>query len=292
MTSFRHAAEAAGFHLVIGLFRLLGPRYAAALGGWLARTVGPRISRHRKAAQSLARALPALSDAERSAALTEMWDNLGRVFGEYPHLGRFTSTGASPDVEVEGRDVLARFAAPDAAAIFVSGHFANWELMPLAVAEAGVTAAEVYRAPNNAVVDAWITVQRRRHIMDRQVPKGAAGARELVKCVRGKVSLCMLSDQKMNDGIESVFFGRPAMSPAAPATLAIRYGIPIVPVSFERLGRTSRFRIRFREPLDLAPTGDLQADVARITGEINRFLEDRIRERPGQWLWLHRRWKD
>ena len=292
MTDMRHKAEAAGFHLVVGLFRLLGPRAAPALGGWLARTIGPRTSRHRMATQGLAQAMPDLAARERETVLDEMWDNLGRVFGEYPHLGRFTSLGASPDVEVEGRDVLARFAHPDAGALFVSGHFANWELMPLAVAQAGVEGAEVYRAPNNRAVDRWITAQRQRHIMARQVPKGAAGARALVKCVRSHVSLCMLADQKMNDGIESMFFGRPAMSPAAPATLALRYGVPIVPVSFERLGRTSRFRIRFEEPLAVVPSGDLAADVARVTGEINRFLEARIRDRPGQWLWLHRRWKD
>ncbi len=292
MSSWRYNAEAFGFRLVIGLFKALGRDRASDFGGWLARTVGPRISRHKKALASMARALPDLSEAEREAAMMELWDNLGRNFGEYPHLGAFTTLGNDPDVEVLGRENLDPFAADGKAAIFVSGHFANWELMPLAVAQAGVEGAEVYRAPNNQAVDEWITAQRKAHIMTRQVPKGPAGARELVKCVRGAISLCMLADQKMNDGIESEFFGRPAMSPAAPATMALRYDVPIVPVSFERLGRTTKFRIRFWPPMSLEKTGNLQADVATVTRAINAFLEARIAERPGQWLWLHRRWRD
>lgn len=290
MSDTRYKLEATGFNLLMGLFKAMGRERASAVGGWLFRTVGPHISRHRKALASMARVMPELTESEREAALSRMWDNLGRTAGEYPHLGSFTSIGPDPDIEVEGRDVLERFAEEGKAAIFVSGHFANWELMPLAVAQAGVEGAEVYRAPNNAAVDAWITRARQTHIMARQVPKGPSGARELVKCVRSGVSLCMLADQKMNDGIESIFFGLPAMSPAAPATMSLRYDVPIVPVTFERVQGT-RFRIRFWPPLDYAKTGDMHADIAAVTAKVNGFLEDWIRQRPGMWLWLHNRWK-
>ncbi len=291
MGTWQHKVEAAAFRYVMALFRGLGRERASAFGGWLFQRVGPYISRHKKADANMARALPDMTAAQRSAALAEMWNNLGRTAGEYPHLGSFTSRGNDADIKVEGRDVLASFAPEGKVAIFVSGHFANWELMPLAVAQGGVEGAEVYRAPNNAAVDAWITHARQTHIMARQVPKGTSGAREIVRCLRSGVSLCMLSDQKMNDGIESTFFGRPAMSPAAPATMSLRYGIPIVPVSFARVGGT-RFTIRFWPPLAYEKTGDMPGDVAALTLMLNQFLEARIRERPGQWLWLHNRWKD
>jgi len=292
MRQLKDAAEAAGFYLLIGLFRLLGRRGGPAVGGWLARTLGPLVGRHREALARLERAMPELTETERKAVLLEMWDNLGRVFAEYPFLGRFTILEPDPNIEIVGRDRFERFASPDAGAIFLSGHFANWELMPLVAAQAGIDAAEVYRAPNNKAVDAWITAQRQRHVLARQIPKSSAGARELVRCVRNKVSLCILADQKMNDGIESTFFGRPAMTPAAPATLAVRYGVPIVPVALERLGRASRFRLHIGEPMEAPATGDFHTDVARTTDAINRYLETQIRARPGQWLWLHRRWSD
>lgn len=290
MSERRYKFEAAGFNLIIGLFKLLGREKASAFGGWLLRTAGPHISRHKKALANMERVLPDMTADERNAALLQMWENLGRTAGEYPHLGSFSSTGPNADVQVEGRDVLERFAEDGKAAIFVSGHFANWELMPLAVAQAGVDGAEVYRAPNNVAVDEWITDARRRHIMEKQVPKGPSGARQLVKYLRSGISLCMLADQKMNDGIETTFFGLPAMSPAAPATMSLRYDIPIVPVTFERLHGT-KFSIRFWPPLEHEKTGDMRADIAAVTDKVNAFLEDWIRQRPGMWLWLHNRWK-
>lgn len=292
MSGWQHKLESAGFSLLMGAFKTLGRERASAFGGWLFRTIGPKISRHKKADASMARVLPDLTPQQRADYLSQMWDNLGRVAGEYPHLGSFTTGGPDADdadIEVLGADVLASFAEDGKSAIFVSGHFANWELMPLTVARAGVEGAEIYRAPNNPAVDAWITNARQQHIMAHQVPKGPSGARELVKCLKSGVSLCMLADQKMNDGIESTFFGRPAMSPAAPATMSLRYNVPIVPVTFERVAGT-KFRIRFWPPLEHDKTGDMQADIAAITRKVNAFLEDWIRQRPGMWLWLHNRW--
>ncbi len=289
--NWQHRLETIAFKAVMGLFRMMGRDRASAFGGALFRVVGPRISRHKKALASMARALPELPEAEREAAMMEMWDNLGRVAGEYAHLDTFTSLGDDADISVEGHEVLAPFADSGKAAIFVSGHFANWELSALAGVEAGVEVAAVYRAPNNPAIDAWITRTRQANVVPHQVPKGPAGARELVKCLRSGISLCLLADQKMNDGIESDFFGRPAMSPAAPATMALRYDVPIIPVSFVRVEDT-RFAVKFWPPLEFEKTGDMQADVAAVTGMINRFLEDCIRAHPGQWLWLHRRWKD
>jgi len=291
MISWQHRLEAAGFFFLMGFFRLLGRERASAFGGWLFRSIGPLVSRHKKADARMARVMPELSAEERRAALTQMWDNLGRVAGEYPHLGSFTIHGPTPDIEIHGRDVIDDLKARGQNGIFVSGHFANWELMPLVLTQYGFEGAEVYRAPNNPKVDQWITDMRTTHIMARQVPKGAAGARELVKCVRSGISLAILADQKMNDGIESPFFGIPAMSPAAPAMLSLRYKVPIIPAMFERVSGT-KFAIHIDKPIDFDPTGDLHTDIAALTTKVNKVLEDGIRARPGQWLWLHNRWKD
>jgi len=291
MRAWSDRLEAAAFRCVMAFFKALGRERASAFGGWLFRHVGPYIPRHKVALANMARALPELTADQRDAALLEMWDNLGRVAGEYPHLGTFTSRGAGADIEVVNRHIMEAFQTADTAAIFASGHFGNWELMPLVMAQAGGEGAEVYRAPNNALIGAWILRTRQQHIMKRQIAKGAAGSRELVKCLRKGINLCLLADQKMNDGVESVLLQRKAMSPAAPAALSLRYNVPIVPVSFERVEGT-KFRLTCWPPLVYEPTGDVQADIAAVTLKLNGFFGDRIRERPGQWLWLHRRWKD
>lgn len=99
----------------------------------------------------------------------------------------------------------------------------------------------------------------------------------------------MLVDQKMTDGIAVPFFGRDAMTAPALAQFALKYDAPIIPVRSERL-EGARFRITFYPELKTPKTGDRHADILAIMTNVNASMESWIRERPEQWLWLHRRW--
>src|SRR5262245_51781544 len=92
----RYGGEAAAFFLFMGLFRLLSVDAASALGGWIGRSFGPLLRSDRTARDNLKAAFPEKSEAERDAIRMTMWDNLGRVVAEYPHLGKFSSRGADP----------------------------------------------------------------------------------------------------------------------------------------------------------------------------------------------------
>ena len=96
-------------------------------------------------------------------------------------------------------------------------------------------------------------------------------------------------DQKMNDGIEARFFGRPAMTAPALAALALRLRCPVIPGFVERLG-PARFRVTCEPPLALPDTGNRTVDIASLTQTVNDTLERWIRAKPESWLWLHRRW--
>jgi KDO2-lipid IV(A) lauroyltransferase len=119
--------------------------------------------------------------------------------------------------------------------------------------------------------------------------KGARGARQAVAHLRGGGSLAMLVDQKLNDGIEARFFGLPAMTAPAAASLALHFRCPLVPARAERIG-PARLRLVVEPPLTLPESGDRQADILALTQQINDRLEVWIRADPGSWLWLHRRW--
>lgn len=95
----------------------------------------------------------------------------------------------------------------------------------------------------------------------------------------------------MNDGIAVPFFGRPAMTAPALAQFALRFDCPVVPARVERLGG-ARFRLTIQPPLEIQKSGDRQADVLAAMTEVNRIIEGWVRDRPDQWLWLHRRWPD
>ncbi len=99
----------------------------------------------------------------------------------------------------------------------------------------------------------------------------------------------MLMDQKMNDGVAARFFGQPAMTAGAMAAMAIKLRCPVIPGYVERLG-PARLRIHVHPPLDL-PAGDSRVqDQMELTQMVNDWLESTIRQYPGSWLWLHRRW--
>ena len=172
---------------------------------------------------------------------------------------------------------------------FVSGHFANWEAMPMTLHAAGLRTAAVYRAANNPLVDRTI-IERRAEVMTRHlIPKGKRGGRQLVAAVRDGLNVCMLIDQKLNDGIEVPFLGVPAMTAPAAARVALRSGLPVIPLQIVREPGV-RFTITVHPPLDAPRTGDQAADTRALTVAINGAIGGFVREHPGQWLWFHRRW--
>ena len=272
--------------LLFGFFRILPVDLASAIGGWLGRTIGPGLRLTRRAQRNLDLALPDLDNQSRAALIRGMWDNLGRVVGEMPHIEQIATTR----MDIAGSEHLAAVRSPGTACILFSGHLANWETLPLATKHAGVPCAQTYRAPNNPFVDAMLR-RIRRVKEDETVAKGPSGARNALAILKGGRRLGMLVDQKMNDGIPVPFFGRDAMTADAVAKLALRFKCPVIPTRMERLDGC-HFRLTFFPALNISQTGNRAADTATMMTEVNQFLEDWIRDRPNQWLWLHRRWPD
>ncbi len=264
---------------------------ASNLGGAVARAIGPLLPVSRVADANLLLALPELDAAARRRVVRGVWENLGRTVSEMPHVAGLRETASGPGLELVGGAVVDRLAAQGGAAIFVSGHLANWEVLQVAAREHGVPFGYVYRAASNPVVDG-IVVELRRRVAGAGIPhfpKGAAGARGILGHLRAGGRVAMLVDQKMNDGIAAPFFGHPAMTAPSAAALALRFRCPLVLAHAERLG-PARFRVVCEAPLDLPDSGDRQADIAALTATLNGALERWIRARPGEWLWLHRRW--
>ena len=267
---------------VYALFGLLSLDRSSALGGWIGRTVGPHLAITQRAHDNLAHALPELSGQDRDRVIGDMWDNLGRIFGEYPHLGEHSH------VEVIGAEHVDRLLEDGNGALFFSAHLGNWEIVSLGATRRGVDLIQIYRTANNPWVERLIQ-RARAPIGGRQHAKGTRGTRHMLRALKRGEQVAMLVDQKYNEGIAIPFFGRDAMTTPAVAELALRFQVPVIPARVERLAG-ARFRLTVYPPLDLPDTGDRQADVRSVMMTINQTLEQWIRDRPGQWLWLHRRW--
>ena len=282
--------QAAIAWIVVGIFASLPTDWASGLGGWVGRTIGPRLGLTRRADRNIRRAMPELDDARIAAIIRDMWDNLGRVVGELPHLEAISRPAPAGRVEVVGEHYIEDSRQNGTPCILFSGHFANWEVFALVARAIGLPYAQIYRAPNNPFVESLL--RRIRGLDDSDtVPKGAKGARAAVKTLKSGRRLGMLLDQKMNDGIPVPFFGHDAMTASALADLSLRYDCPAIPARMERLDGC-HFRLSFYAPLDPPSTGDRITDSVAMMTAVNALFEDWIRDRPGQWLWLHNRWPE
>ncbi len=285
----RYGAEAALFFAFVGLFKLIGVDAASWFGGFIGRHVFAHTPVTRRARDNLKAAFPGMRESEMAAILAEMWDNLGRTVAEYAHLDKLRITGTNPRVEFVHTDRIEAAAKTGKGVIFLSGHFANWEIMPVAAADLGLQGALVYRPVNNPYIDRWTSRQRTDNGPSEAISKGAHGTRRIFTLLRGGKGIFILVDQKTNEGIPAEFFGRMAMTTPAPAVLALKLGAILQPVTCERMGG-ARFRVTAHAPIEIERSGDHDRDVVTLTQKMNDALEAAIRQRPSQWLWIHRRW--
>ena len=251
------------------------------------RTFGPLTSSHRVAETNMRIVFPQASDAEIARLMRAQWEQLGRWAAEFPILDRII---ADPErVEVVGAERLAASRDGAGPVVFVSGHFSCFEVMSAAILHAGITCQITYRATNNPYVDERIREARWRYGVRLFAPKGTQGARSLLRALGRGESVALMNDQKFNSGIAAPLFGVMAHTAPGPSTFALRFGIPIQPMSVERVHK-ARFRVIVHEPFWLEDTGDRDADVEAGVRRINAFIEDRVRERPHEWFWVHKRW--
>ncbi len=279
--------------VVYVLFKLLAAipvERASALGGGIARAIGPHFGLSRRARRNLERAFPEKSKPEIDRIITEMWENLGRVAAEYPHLKHLKALTPGAPIEALGLHHVDAAIARGKPIIFFGGHLANWEVAAIVAGAYGIPLNLIYRPANNPWVER-IFQKGRGEIARGLIPKGAQGARAAIKKLRAGESLAILIDQKMNDGIAVPFFGRDAMTAPALARFALRYDCAVLPAQVERLAG-ARFRLTVHPPIEISRSDDYAADIRAIMVRVNAMLEGWIRQRPGQWLWLHRRWSD
>lgn len=279
MKYLRYILEALLLFLVMVISKLLPVQWASGLGGWIGRTLGPKMAASRKALNNIRASFPNKTDDEVQQVLVGMWDNLGRVMMEYPHL-----THIARD-RIEVIDIKYLHEHKGKPAILISGHLSNWECFPPALLLSGdVSCIPIYRAPNNPFTDKMLLRARSLKGRIQTIPKSRTGTRHIVKHLQDNQFIGMLIDQKYNEGIAVNFFNRPAMSSPIFVQLAQKFECPILPVRIERT-KGPNFRMTAFPALDIK--GKTAEEIIEMS---HRLLEEWIIEKPEQWLWLHRRW--
>jgi len=280
--------QAVAMRSLFGVLRAAGVERASGFGGWLLKSLGPKTGTHKTVMRNLRIAFPDMGEAEREKLALEQWDQTGRTFAELSVMDRLTPD--SGRIEIVGMERLHAIRDSAKPVVFVSGHIANFEVMAAVIMAAGVPCQVTYRAANNPYVDKLIRDSRERYGIKLFAPKGD-GTRELMQGMKRGDSIALLVDQKYNQGPEVQFFDQPVNASPGAARLALKFGTVMQPLSVVRLPGV-RFRVTAHEPIEVTDTGDKQADVLKGIQAVNRFVEDRVREVPVDWFWVHKRWPD
>ncbi len=291
MRPFRHIKyllEGAAAISVYAFVCLLPFAFSSWLFGMLARIVGPRLGVTRVIKKNLALALPEMSEEKRHALIPRIWENIGRVAGELPHIQHLSSASFKRCIEVSGHADWTKVKSKNQTAIFFGLHLANWEIIPKALYEQGMPVHVVYRRANNPYFD-WLVRYSRSKTALGLSPKGRSGAKNILRAIKNHESIAMLIDQKMNDGIPVKFFGHDAMTASAIAELALNYNLLLVPFQIIRK-KGAKFKMIFHKPLTIASTGNRKKDIMNTMTQIHTLAENWIREHPDQWFWMHKRW--
>ncbi len=279
MKYIRYGFEALLVSILFMIFRILPLDTASRFGGFLGRNIGMHLAASRKARRNIELSLP---KAEADTVLRGMWDNLGRVMAEYPHLKRI----ARDRISISGGKHAKTAAKGNKGAVFMAAHFGNWEVIAAGIYTHFYDNVHVtYRAPNNPISDIILAYARTLGGKIKAHSKSRSGGRAMMRAIKDGAFLGVMIDQKYNEGIEADFFGRAAMTNPFFAQIARRYDVPLIPVYCRRT-QGAYFELIFEPPMKLGQDDGTTIDLAHAR------LETWIKESPEQWLWLHRRWKE
>jgi len=281
------------FIIVIFLFiffKLIGRKLSSDLGCKIAKNLGFKFKSKERTIANIRRAFPTLDTLNKQKYLEEMWCNIGRTFSEYVYLKNFRED--SGHIILEGMEILDQIKSTKKPTVFISGHFANFELMAMELDRNNLNIAAIYRPLNNIFLNPLMEFWRKKYICNFQIPKKIPGkegngTKALLKAVHNKNNIAVMVDQAITQGTKINFFNEPAFTTSIPSQLALKYNYQIVPISIKRLDKYY-FKMKILNPIPIDPNNDNEQTIGV---KINQEMEKIILANPGQWIWTHNRWK-
>ncbi|MBC6442733.1 MAG: lysophospholipid acyltransferase family protein [Rhodobacteraceae bacterium] len=254
-------------------------RLAGAVIGFAVRYLPPF---RRRVDEGLTRVYPDMNAAARASIAGQVGRNIGRTLTEIlhnrdfaRHADRFSATGP-------GINALRAAREAGKGAIIVSAHFGQWEAIRHWLKTNGMETGAVYRRNSNPYYEPHFLAGIREG-GEPIVPRGLAGTIRMVRHIRKGGFFAILADQYQQSGPDIPFLGYSTPTTTSPAELALKFDVPLVPAFGLRVCKT-RVDITFETPIPPSDPLEMMAEFnTRVAAWINAY--------PGQWYWLHKRWK-
>ena len=187
-----------------------------------------------------------ISNFDENKIMENMWKNYGMTFIEYVFLSHFKNSNSH--IDIKGEENLNQILNDDKPVIFISGHFANFELMSMEITKKNIPLATIYRPLNNIFLNPLMEYLRKKYICKNQIKKGINGVRDAIKYIKRKHSIALMIDQRVSEGERVNFFDKPALTTTLPAQISTKYGVDIIPVYIERK-KDNNFELEFMKKL-------------------------------------------
>jgi KDO2-lipid IV(A) lauroyltransferase len=273
------------------IFKIIGLKLSSDLGEIIGKYFGPLFRKKTIAKKNILIAFPDLNEKSINEMIERMWKNIGRIFGEYIHINKFSIIDPKKiKIVFANKNNFEMLKKNNKPVVFFSGHFANFELMAKCLQELGFNIGAIYRPLNNIFLNPIMEFIRKKYICPIQIEKGSNGTKKLIKHISTNSPLALMIDQRLSSSIRVPFFNQPASTTTTPAQLAIKYDALLIPVFLKRLEKTN-FEFFIEEPLIINRTSDYDKDIFNITQIMNKKIEEFIKRDPAHWLWSHDRWK-
>ena len=287
----RYAVEARAAAIVQALVRPLPRRWTLGLGRALGRLLADLDPRHVAiAAENLRQAFPHWDEPRRLRTARAVYAHFGQTLLDILWMAQQPRERLLDLIVEEGRENADGVRAAGRGVVYVTGHFGNWEFYGVAFGWLGEPVGVVARPLDNPALEARLTAFRTRS--GNTVISKRRALQDILRLLHQGAGVAVLVDQNVQeqDGIFVEFFGRPAATTTVAAALAVKTGCALLPVHCE-VRPDGRYKFVYGRPLEWTTTGNRQDDIARLTQELTTVIEGWVRERPEQWLWMHRRWK-
>ena len=267
------------------IFKIIGYKNASNLGFLIGKHLGPFLKSKKKINETINQ-IDEIKKSTNKNFSFEVLGNYGRIFAEYPFIKNFRNDKLKKYLQIEGEEYLKNIIQEKKIAVFVSGHFNNFELMAMQIEKSGIDLAAIYRPLNNPFLNQVMEKIRLNFICRKQIKKGKSGTRKLLECIKKGSSVALMIDQRVTEGSKVDFFGKGATTTTIPAQLIKKYECLLVPVYIERFNKFN-FKIYISKPINI----NKNKTIDEITIYLNRVLEKMILKNPTQWIWTHDRWK-
>jgi len=276
--------EAFFVYLFFIFSKLIGIHLSRKIFSQIFIRIGPFIKKSKIINKNLIKFPKKLSDQDKKKLISNMWSNYGMTFIEYIFLKKFRRENSH--IKIKGEKILDEIYSNNNVVIFVSGHFANFELMSMEITKKKIKLATIYRPLNNFFLNPFVEYLRKKFICKNQIKKGRIGVKDSIKFINNKHSIALMIDQRVSEGDKIEFFNTEAYTTTLPAQLALKYNLNIVPIHIERK-KNNFFEMEVFKPLDISK----YKNKLEISKKLNQILEEMIIRNPSQWIWTHDRWK-